>query len=95
MGFGYIPMKINDVKIDNNKVKKDDDNVKQHICLTTYQDLDLWHHKFAKLLSQINDKQIEENLINEQTYQYDYMLVGQFESLFEDLENNKLLLIKK
>lgn len=95
LGFGYIPMKINDVKIDNNKVKKDDDTLKQHICLTTYQDLDLWHHKFAELLSQINDKPIEENLINEQTYQYDYMLVGQFESLFEDLEKNKLLLIKK
>lgn len=95
LGFGYIPMAISDVKIDNNKVKKDDDNVKQHICLTTYQDLDLWHHKFAEMLSKINKKTIEENLISEQTYQYDYMLVSQFESLFEDLDKNLLLLIKK
>lgn len=95
LGFGYIPMAINDVKIQNNKIKKDDDILKQHICLTTYQDLDLWHHKFAEMLSLINNKIKEENLISEQTYQYDYMLVDQFQTLFEDLERNLLLLIKK
>lgn len=93
--FGYIPMKKDDVKIIGNNIYKDDNNLKQHICLTTYQDLDLYHKQFASLMSEINELPFDTNLNNEQTYQYDYMLVNQFDSLFNNLEKNLLLLIKK
>ena len=59
IGNGYVPLPKNDIKLieynDNDgntkyRMYKDNDDLRMHACLTTYQDLDNYHRDYAKIL---------------------------------------------
>lgn len=71
---GYVPLPKNEIslKYENNKcvLYKDNDDIRMHACITTYEDLDNYHRDIAKLIC--NDKKytstvlkIDENKLNE------------------------------
>ncbi len=90
---GYVPHEIDKIKYnaDTDTFIKDDDNMKTHACLTTYEGLNGYHEELAKLVSS-NGKTKEENLMKYSTYKYDYSLVEDFEKIFAKTD---LKLIKR
>ena len=68
----------------NIKSKKDDDSKKLHACLTTVEGLDEYHQQIAKELSKITNKTVEEELINADTYKYDYSVLDVIKSFKQD-----------
>ena len=92
---GYKPMKINDIHFDDNsnRIYKDDDLLKTHGCLTTVWGLDEYHRLIAKIISEKKNDSFEDALNDTQTYKYDYMLMNNFDKLFD--VNSKYVLIKK
>ena len=95
ISYGYVPMKKTDIKLEsliNNKPKiyKDNDTLREHVCITTYEGLDEYHKYLASLISKKNNKTIEENISLVETYQYDHMLIEHITKLFEK-SNYKLI----
>lgn len=95
---GYVPLKIKDIKLLNPngnygpEFYKDDNSLKLHACLTTYEGLDEYHHHLAKLLSEANSREIEENINVVETYKYDHMIVENIRPMFKD---SKYRIIKR
>lgn len=86
LSSGYIPMKKPESNDPN--FKKDCDITKQHICLTTYQGLYLWHLHLYSKQEQFKNQKIEDVGIKDlkqyklNTYSNDYMLIELFEEIF-------------
>lgn len=82
---GYALMKKTDIKvISNDQIIKDNDSKKLHACLTTVEGLDEYHQLIAKELSTISNKTIEEELVNADTYKYDYSVLDVIKTFKED-----------
>ena len=78
---GYALMKKSDIKVfSDQKVIKDDDNKKLHACLTTVEGLDEYHRLLAFELSKLSGKTVEEELVNTNTYKYDYAVIDVIKS---------------
>ncbi|MBQ2892450.1 MAG: hypothetical protein IJE45_06115 [Bacilli bacterium] len=95
ISYGYVPMKKKDIYlIDETDARfyKDNDILREHACITTYEGLNDYHHHLAALLSERNNKSISENLEIVHTYRYDYMLIEDILKLFV---NTKYRLINK
>jgi hypothetical protein len=82
---GYALMKKTDIKvISNDQIIKDDDSKKLHACLTTVEGLDEYHQLIAKELSKISNKTLEQELVNADTYKYDYSVLDVIKTFKED-----------
>lgn len=90
---GYALMKKNDIKvISENEIIKDNDLKKLHACLTTVEGLDEYHKLLAEKLSKISGKTIDEELINVNTYKYDYSVLDVIKSFDE---NSPMVIIRR
>ena len=85
---GYVPLSKKSIKllsydeVNGPTFIKDDSNLRLHACLTTYEGLDEYHKLLAKLLTEVNNKSLLENLEIVETYRYDHMLIEEFKTIF-------------
>lgn len=85
----YKPMKLDDVKLVNNKLVTQSQFFKLHSCLTTFKGLDILHQKMLE-----ESKKLENSISidNVETYKYDYMFM---DNAYDTLTSNGYLIIKK
>lgn len=87
---GYALMQKSDIKvISANQIIKDNDVKKLHGCLTTVEGLDAYHRLLAEELSKISGKTVEEELVEVNTYKYDYSVLD----VVKSFDSNSLLVI--
>lgn len=90
---GYALMKKTDIKVlSEQEIIKDDDYKKLHACLTTVKGLDEYHRLLACELSKISGKTIAEELVNVNTYKYDYAVLDVIKAFDQ---NSSMVIVKR
>jgi hypothetical protein len=82
---GYIPMEKSKVCVLNNKIVKDDLDKKLHVCITTFDGLDLYYDTAAKLLKKANKISYDEAYAIVENKKYDYEMMDEAYDLLSNI----------
>lgn len=89
---GYIPMKKKDISYINNKLYKNDVELRIHACITTYEGLEEYFTFLANLITKSSDIPYDKAFDMVENKKYDYMLM---DTVYTDIKLMNRFLIKK